>query len=67
MPKEVRKVWTCTYVGRHPQAPAMIQVPSYYTSGKPEPGEIVEALVNMGYSQSQAMAIRGADQDWKYR
>lgn len=67
MPKTVKKVWTCTYVGRNPQAPAMIQVPSAFTYPKPEPGEIVEALVNMGYSQSQAVAIRGADQDWKYK
>ena len=65
--KEIRKVWVCTYKGRNSMAPSQISVPSMQQIHKPTADEIVEVLMNMGYSKSQAISIRGADQDWTYK
>lgn len=64
-PREVRKVWTCTYVGRHPQAPHMIQVPSVNQIGHPVLNEIVAVLMDMGFNRSLAVSICGSESNWK--
>ena len=62
---DIKKVWTCTYVGRNHQAPEMIQVPSIYTTPGPTLNEIEEALIKMGYSKQAAGSIKGSNLDWK--
>lgn len=64
--KEFKKVWSGTYVGRHFMAPKHIQVKSIYTSGGPVWDEIKSALLEMGYSESEASSITGALGDWKF-
>lgn len=65
--KNVRKVWTCYYKGSHNAAPGMLSVPSSYSSGGPSAQERYDALIAMGYSESQANAIKGSNLDWDFQ
>lgn len=65
--KKIRKVWRCTYIGSHSQAPAVVDVPSENASGAPTGKEITAALEAMGYDHSLASSISNGGDNLSWR
>ena len=63
----VRKVFTCTFIGRGiAGAPSVVYVPSENSGGMPRREEIQAALEKMGYDKDKARTLSGGGTgSWK--
>lgn len=64
---KINKVWTGYYKGTKMNAPKMIQVPSVYSGNRPDFSEIKDALMKMGYSESDAFYLASSNLDWDFK
>lgn len=55
--KPIRKVWTCTYIGRQTFGPKTLNVPSEIATKNPTRDEIIAALKKLGYDDAKAFAL----------